>query len=149
MSEHKTQLVWQRTTADFDWKTYNREHTVRYKNGQTISGSAATAFFGSPDCVDPEEMFTGSLSSCHMLTFLAIASKKRFIVDAYNDEATGYLEKNESGKMMMTRVILRPDITFGGVNLPTDQELHDMHELAHKQCFIANSVTTEVVIQPL
>lgn len=146
MSEHPVQLHWQRSTPDFDIKSYNRGHAVTFKNGQALSMSAAAAYRGDADMVDPEEAFVASLASCHMLTFLAIAAGRKFTVDSYEDDAVGYLERLDNGRMAMTRVVLRPRITFAGEQ-PDETALHEMHEKAHSACFIANSVTTAVTIE--
>ena len=98
MSEHRIKLNWKRATPDFDYKTYNREHTVTFKNGRALEMSAAPAYKGDPSKVDPEEAFVASLSSCHMLTFLAMAAGRKFIVDSYVDDAVGFMEKNAEGK---------------------------------------------------
>jgi organic hydroperoxide reductase OsmC/OhrA len=97
--------------------------------------------------MDPESALVGALSSCHMLTFLAIACKKQFVVDHYRDEAVGFLEKNAKGKLAITRVVLRPKITFGGTTSPTPEQMATLHERAHAECFIANSVITEVTVE--
>ena len=146
MSTHTATIQWQRNTDDFAYDTYNREHAWSFPNGQTLNASAAPDYLGSDACVDPEEAFVASLSSCHMLTFLAVAARKRYIVDHYDDEATGCLEKNADGKFAVTRVELRPQVTFSGDRQPTDEQIAALHEMAHEHCFIANSVMTEIVI---
>jgi organic hydroperoxide reductase OsmC/OhrA len=98
--------------------------------------------------VDPEEAFVASLASCHMLTFLAIACKRRYTVDSYRDEAIGTLAKNAEGRLAITRVVLRPAVVFSGETSPTAEQTKQMHEQAHHACFIANSVKTEVVVEP-
>jgi organic hydroperoxide reductase OsmC/OhrA len=113
----------------------------------TVRASANPAYLGSGSCVDPEEAFVASLSSCHMLTFLAIAAGKRFVVDAYHDEAVGLLEKVVGGRLAITRVTLRPQVRFGGDKQPTPEELRQLHDQAHHACFIANSVKTEVGVE--
>ncbi len=144
MSEHKATIVWKRGTPDFGYKTYSRDHVWRFDNGVEVPGSAAPAYFGNPDRVDPEGAFVAALSSCHMLTFLALASNKGFIVDVYEDAAIGHLGKNVNGKMAMLSVDLHPQIAFSGAKLPAQADLDWLHDKAHKECFIANSVTTEV-----
>ena len=96
--------------------------------------------------IDPEESFVASLSSCHMLTFLAIACKQKFVLDSYEDEAVGHMEKNADGKLAITRVELRPKITWSGDRRPSAEELEKMHHSAHENCFIANSVKTDVTV---
>ena len=113
-----------------------------------MQASAAPAYLGNPKSVDPEEAFVASLSSCHMLTFLAVAAKKKFVLDEYVDEAVGHMEKNAEGKLAITRVVLRQKTKFSGDKQPTGQELDEMNHTAHDQCFIANSVKTEVTVEP-
>jgi organic hydroperoxide reductase OsmC/OhrA len=102
------------------------------------------AYLGNPQRVDPESAFVAALSSCHMLTFLALASNKGFVVDSYEDHAAGRVEKNAKGKLAVTRVELRPRIQFSGDKQPTQADLDWLHDKAHRECFIANSVTAEV-----
>ena len=146
MSEHKAKIVWARNGADFGYKTYPRDHVWRFDNGVEIAGSAAAAYLGNPQRIDPESAFVAALSSCHMLTFLALASNKGFIVDSYEDAAVGHLEKNASGKLAVTRVELHPKIVYSGAKQPNNSDLEWLHDKAHRECFIANSVTTEVKV---
>ena len=99
--------------------------------------------------VDPEEAFVASLSSCHMLWFLSIAAKRALLVDSYRDEAAGKMGKDQSGKVAVTRVTLRPEVHFGGDKQPTADEVVAMHHEAHEKCFIANSVKTDVRVEPV
>jgi len=145
MSEHRSTLRWQRLGGDFAAKTYSRDHTLEFKAGQQLKASAAPAYAGSADAADPEEMLTAALSSCHMLTFLALAAQKGFTVESYGDEAVGVLEKNPEGRLALTRVTLSPTIIFAGTG-PTEDELRVLHERAHRGCFVANSVKTEVTV---
>ena len=112
-----------------------------------MQASAAPAYLGNPNLVDPEEAFVASLSSCHMLTFLAIACKKRFVLDEYSDDAVGMMEKNADGRLAITRVTLRQRLKFSGDKQPTPQEIEEMNHAAHEQCFIANSVKTEIRVE--
>ena len=146
MSLHRVDLKWARHTADFVYETYSRDHTWTFDNGVVIEASAAPGFSGNEARVDPEESFVASLSSCHMLTFLAIAARKRWTVDRYEDHAVGVLEKNTEGRLAMTTVTLKPRIGFSGDRQPTPEEVSAAHDKAHKACFIANSVKTEVRI---
>ena len=148
MSEHTAKIQWRRETPDFRYETYNRDHDWQFDAGITVRGSAAPAYLGNERCVDPEEAFVASLSSCHMLTFLAIAAKKQFVVDAYRDEAIGILGKDASGRLAVTRVTLHPEVTFGSQKTPTPDEVAQMHDQSHHACFIANSVKTEVTVEP-
>jgi organic hydroperoxide reductase OsmC/OhrA len=148
MSQHTVTVEWKRETADFGYQTYNRDHDWRFDSGTTVRASAAPGYLGNPQCVDPEEAFVAALSSCHMLTFLAIASRKRLVVEGYRDEALGLLEKDASGGLAITRVTLRPQVLFGGDKTPAAEEVALMHDQAHHACFIANSVKTEVSVEP-
>lgn len=145
MSEHKATVRWSRGGKDFTYKTYSRDH-VWSVNGNDVPASATTAYFGNPSRVDPEAALVAALSSCHMLTFLALAANKGFVVESYEDPAVGHLEKNAQGKLAMTRVELHPRIAYGGSKQPTAEDLDWLHDKAHRECFIANSVTTEVKV---
>jgi organic hydroperoxide reductase OsmC/OhrA len=148
MSEHKVTVDWKRETPDFAYETYNRDHDWAFDAGVTVRASANPAYRGSESCVDPEEAFVASLSSCHMLTFLAIAARKGYVVDGYHDEAVGVLAKDAAGSLALTRVTLRPQVRFGGEKVPGPEDLRQLHDQAHHACFIANSVKTEVVVEP-
>lgn len=148
MSVHRTTVRWQPTDAPFTYETYSRAHTWRFPGGAEVAASAAPAYRGDPALVDPEEAFVASLASCHLLTFLAIAVRDGLVVTGYEDEAEGVLAKNADGRLAMTRVVLRPRVTFGGA-APSAEVVAEMHERAHAECFIANSVRTEVVVEPV
>ena len=148
MSEHTATITWRRETPDFAYETYNRDHDWSFDAGITVRASAAPAYKGGESCVDPEEAFVASLSSCHMLTFLALAARKQYVVDRYRDEAVGILGKDAAGSLAMTKVTLRPHVVFGGEKTPSPEELRQLHDRAHHACFIANSVKTEVVVEP-
>ena len=145
MSEHRATTSWKRKTQDFAYETYDRTHTVRFEGGIECKASAAQEYMGKRELVNPEELLVGALSSCHMLTFLAIAAKSRLVVDSYEDHAQGVLEKNSEGKLCVTKVSLNPKVTFGGEK-PSPEKLRDLHDKAHKNCFIANSVKCSVSI---
>ncbi|MFG1626882.1 OsmC family protein [Kribbella sp. NPDC049227] len=145
MSEHVVDVSWSRSGHEFTYDSYNRDHEWRFDGGITVPGSANPQYLGNPGPVDPEEAFVAALSSCHMLTFLAIAARKRLVVDAYDDHAVGVMAKNEAGRLAITQVTLNPKIVWGGPE-PDAEALERIHHRAHLECFIANSVTTEVVV---
>lgn len=145
MSEHKATVRWNRNGKDFTYKGYSRDH-VWVANGNEIPASATPQYLGNPNRVDPEAALVSALSSCHMLTFLAVAAGKGFVVDSYEDDAVGHLEKNANGKFAVTRVELHPKIVFSGAKQPTAEDLDALHDKAHKECFIANSVLTDVKV---
>lgn len=109
--------------------------------------SASVEYKGDEDCADPEQMLVSAVSSCHMLFFLAIADHQGFVVDRYEDQALGYLEKGSAGRPVITRIELSPVVTFGGDKIPDDAAINRMHAGAHKSCFIGNSITADVVIK--
>lgn len=153
MSTYSATVKWQRREDEaYLDNQYCRGHEWIFDGGVTVPASSSPSVVPVPMSVeanvDPEEAFIAALSSCHMLFFLAIAAKKKFVVDAYVDEAFGVIEKTAEGKMAMTRVTLQPRAIFSGDKQPAQEELDRIHHLAHKNCFIANSVKSEVVVAP-
>ncbi len=147
MSLHHTSLAWQRTTSDFAYETYGRDHVLTFGGGARLEASAAPEYRGDATRANPEEQLVGALSSCHMLTFLAVCAKKGLVVDAYTDDAEGVLEKNTEGRLAVTRVTLRPRVTFGGEAAVDATKLAELHAAAHRGCFIASSVKTVVTVE--
>jgi len=145
--EHHATILWRRTSESFTYDSYNRAHEWRF-HSVTVPASAAPGFRGDATMVNPEEAFVASLSSCHMLTFLALAAKKRFSLDSYTDEAVGYLEKNDKGRLAVTRVLLRPQVQWSQGISVSPADLESLHHQAHEGCFIANSVKTDVSVEP-
>jgi organic hydroperoxide reductase OsmC/OhrA len=147
MSEHIATISWKRSSAEYTTETYNRGHDWKFDSGVVVAASASPLFRGDADRVDPEEALVAALSSCHMLTFLFDAARKKFVVDSYEDAAVGVMTKNERGKLWVSKVTLRPKVTFGGTKQPSAEEIAAMHHHAHENCFIAQSVKTEVRIE--
>ncbi len=148
MSEFKVTLNWKAESEDFTYPNYSRTHLWTFGGGIQVQASAAPEYVGKAELVNPEEAFLASLSSCHLLTFLAIASFRKFKVTTYTDNPVALVEKNESGKMFVSKAYLRPKVEFSGVNLPDENQIKEMHEKAHMECFISNSVLTEVFVEP-
>jgi organic hydroperoxide reductase OsmC/OhrA len=147
MSSHHATIRWHHDGAPFTYETYSRTHTWRFPGGSNVRAAAAPAFRGDPALVDPEEAFVAALASCHLLTFLALAAREGLTVEAYEDDAEGTLATNDAGRLAITRVVLRPRVTFGG-EAPDAPLVERLHARAHAECFIANSVRTEVVVEP-
>ena len=148
MSEYRVTVKWRRESKDFTYESYNRNHIWHVGKSTEIEASAATEYRGDGERIDPEEALVAALSSCHMLTFLAIAARKRLGVESYEDEAVGHMKKGANGKLWIARVTLRPRIRFmEGVSVSREQ-LTEMHHQSHEDCFIANSVKTEVAVEP-
>ena len=150
MSEHKATIQWQRTSPDFLKGKYSREHTWTFDGGATVSASPSPSVvpapYSNPALVDPEEAFVAAISSCHMLTFLYLASRQGFQIDSYDDTAVGLVTKNKKGVPWVSSVTLNPKIVYSGGKLPAPADEEPLHHLAHEQCFIANSIKTEVVV---
>ena len=148
MSEYRAEVIWERGDQDFLSNRYSRRHLLRFDGGAEVAGSSSPQVVPAPGsdpaCVDPEEAFVAALSSCHMLFFLSIAANRKFCVERYRDAAVGTMAKNAESKLAMTKVTLRPVVEFSAERRPTQQELDAMHHGAHEQCYIANSVRTEV-----
>jgi organic hydroperoxide reductase OsmC/OhrA len=153
MTPFTTQTLWLRGEQDFLDNRYSRKHVLRFDGGVEVPGSSSPHVVPQPysdaAAVDPEEAFVSSLSSCHMLWFLSIAVERKFRVDRYFDAASGIMEKNADGKLVVSVVTLRPEVLFSGERLPTHAEIDAMHHAAHEDCFIANSVKTQVLCEPV
>ena len=153
MSGFEATVRWNRADAVFTDNRYSRAHTWEFDGGLAVQASASPHIVPLPMSVagnvDPEEAFVAALSSCHMLFFLALAQKKGFVVDQYVDHASGELGKNDSGRSAITRVVLRPECRYSGDRQPAQDDVQKMHHQAHKLCFIANSVTSDVVVEAM
>jgi organic hydroperoxide reductase OsmC/OhrA len=153
LEEYQVTIHWERGDQLFTDNRYSRGHTWIFDGGVEVPASSSPHIvplpYSNANAVDPEEAFVASLSSCHMLWFLSIAGRRGFCVDSYADDAVGVMEKDQSGRLAMTRVTLRPKAIFSGSRLPTETELQAMHHEAHQKCFIANSVKTDVRCEPV
>ncbi|HCM0970896.1 OsmC family protein [Vibrio parahaemolyticus] len=150
MSKHTALITWQRQANEiFSDNQYSRAHTWRFDGGLLVPASPSPHVVPLPlsveENVDPEEAFVAALSSCHMLVFLSIAAKRRYVIDSYVDAAEGELTGGENGKEWVSRVELNPTVVFSGDKQPSYEQLEKMHHMAHENCFIANSVKTEIV----
>ena len=150
--EYLATVSWKRGADEpFSDNKYSRGHTWAFDGGVTVPASSSPLSvrlpFSKADAVDPEEALVASLSSCHMLTFLYLAAKGGYVIDSYEDKAVGVMTKNERGKLFVSRVALRPRIVFSGAKQPTAAQLDELHHHAHEQCYIANSVLAEVVVE--
>ena len=150
--EYKATVSWKRGEAVFSDGKYSRAHQWSFDGGVTVPASSSPLSVRLPysraDAVDPEEAFVAAVSSCHMLTFIYLAQKRGFVIDSYDDDAVGVMTKNERGKLFVSKVTLRPRIAFSGAKQPSAAELAQLHHHAHEECYIANSVLTEVVVEP-
>ncbi|MEF1255898.1 MULTISPECIES: OsmC family protein [unclassified Vibrio] len=154
MSDYTATVKWQRGEQEpFNDNQYSRGHTWEFDGGVVVPASSSPHVvplpFSVAENVDPEEAYIAAISSCHMLTFLGIAAKQRYVIDQYIDHAVGYMEEDSQGRSSVTQVILRPNIIFVGDKQPTFEQLQKLHHLAHQHCFIANSVKTEITTEIL
>ncbi|MBY7785399.1 OsmC family protein [Vibrio fluvialis] len=152
MSQYGATVKWQRQPDEvFSDNQYSRGHEWQFDGGVTVPASASPHIVPLPLSVeanvDPEEAMVAALSSCHMLVFLSIAAKKRYVIESYEDNAVGTLEPNDEGKVALTKVVLKPKVVFSGDKQPNLEILEKMHHQSHENCFIANSVKTEVTTQ--
>jgi len=155
MAEHKAMI---RCASSGDGEAflkgrYPRAHTWTFDGGLTVPASAAPSVipapFSDPAGVDPEEAYVAAIASCHMMSFLYVAMRAGFVVERYEDDAVGAMRKNERGAIWVGAVTLRPRIDFGAGTRPTPAEVEQLHHRAHEQCFIANSVKTEITVEPV
>lgn len=151
MSEYVATVAWTRGGAVFTDNRYSRAHTWTFDGGVAVPASASPHVVPEPlsvaTNVDPEEAFVAAVSACHMLTFLSIAARRGHVVESYTDDAVGTMEKNADGRLAVTRVRLRPRIVFAGDKTPDQAEIEALHEMAHRGCFIANSVLSEITVE--
>jgi organic hydroperoxide reductase OsmC/OhrA len=148
---YTVKIFWKKEVAEaFVDSKYSRAHTWTFDGGIELAASSSPHVVPLPmsaeAAVDPEEAFLAAISSCHMLWFLSIAAEKHYVVESYADCAEGVLGKDEDGKLAMTRVTLNPRVIFGSTPTPSRAQVDELHELAHAQCFIANSVKTKITI---
>jgi organic hydroperoxide reductase OsmC/OhrA len=152
MSQHKATVSWKSDNENFMTGKFTRLHSWTFDGGAVVPASASPSVvpapYSSPTCVDPEEAFVASVSSCHMLTFLHEARKAGFRVDAYDDEAVGEMTKNERGVPWISKITLNPRIVYGGDKRPSAEDVDQLHHKAHDFCFIAQSIKTEVIVAP-
>jgi len=152
MTNHTAEVLWSRSGERFVDGRYSRRHQLRFDGGVEVAGSSSPHVvplpYSAEDAVDPEEVFVASLSACHMLWFLSIAAEAKYVVDRYHDLAEGTMAEDAAGRQMIAVVTLRPAVAFSGDRRPSAEELAQLHHRAHAQCFIANSVKTEVRCEP-
>ncbi len=153
MADHIAKILWLRGDQNFLDNHYSRKHVIQLDGGLEIPASSSPHNVPLPysdeSAADPEELLLAALSNCHMLWFLAIAAKRKFCVDSYEDNATGTMAKNANGKLFLAQATLNPITTFSGEKIPSQQELEGLHHKAHEECFIANSVLTEIICRPV
>ncbi len=152
MSTFTATLLWERGDGDFPGKRYSRRHQVSFDGGACTLWSAAPQNVPAPwsdaTGIDPEEAFVASLASCHMLWFLALAAGQGYDIETYADNPVGLMERNAEGRMAMTVITLHPNVQFSGAHRPDVAQLQQLHERAHHECYIANSVRTQIRVEP-
>jgi organic hydroperoxide reductase OsmC/OhrA len=146
-------VQWQRAANEtFTDQRYSRRHELRFDGGAVVAASSAVSSvplpWSDPSAIDPEEMLVASIASCHMLWFLSLAAKAGHVVNSYSDAAEGVMTKNAAGKRWVSQVTLRPRVSFSKGRGPTPEALDALHHHAHEECFIANSVKSDVRCEP-
>lgn len=153
MGEYKATIRWQHSEGSFREGKYSRKHSWSFDGGVTLPASSSPQVvkvpYSDPTGVDPEEAFVASISSCHMLTFLYLAQKRGFDIESYEDEAVGAMSKNEHRVSWVSSVVLSPRIAYRGERVPTREELVKLHDDSHHECFISQSVKTEISVNIL
>ena len=151
MHTYKACIHWKRKDDRFTDNRYSRAHTWTFDGGVSVPASSSPASvplpYSAENAVDPEEALVAAASSCHMLWFLSLAARAGFLIESYNDEAYGVLEKDASGRLSMTRITLRPQTVWGGERTPGPEEIAALHRAAHDECYIANSLKGEVIVE--
>jgi organic hydroperoxide reductase OsmC/OhrA len=151
MHKYEARISWSRDGATFSDNRYSRAHAWSFDGGAKVQASSSPQVvpppYSTPEGVDPEEALVASASSCHMLWFLHLAAQRGFVVDRYEDEAFGVMGRNADKKTAFTRITLRPHVEFSGPKRPSSEELSALHHDAHEECFIANSLKCEVVVE--
>jgi len=150
MSRHRAKLLWNRGDTVFLRGRYSREHTWMFDGGAIIAASSSPSLVPTPHSnpanVDPEEAYVAAISSCHMLTFLYLASQRGLQIDSYQDDAVGEITKDETGNAWISEVTLNAKVTYSGARQAMCGEIDRLHHLAHEQCIIANSIRSEVTV---
>lgn len=142
--QYRAHVTWLRRELPFETKTFDRTHTIHFGSGFSIEASSAPEFLGNPELPNPEELFAGSIASCFMLTFLYWAAMKGLVLNEYKAEAIATLAKNTEGKMAITEVLLKLKLDFDENKRPDEATLNELLHKAHDQCFISNSIKTQV-----
>jgi organic hydroperoxide reductase OsmC/OhrA len=148
VSEHRAEVSWRREGGSFDYDSFDRRHRIALEDGRVVLAGDAAADYGGQGAAgpDPEALFAASLAACHMLSFLAVAARMRIVVDAYADAPAACVANDDEGRRAVTRVVLKPRVTFAGEVAPA--KLAQLHELAHRNCFVARAVKAQVLIAP-
>ena len=146
MSDLSIDLHWHRAEAHLKTGAYSAEHTIQYNNRFDILADAAPDWGGDPENTNPEQALAAALSSCHMMTFLALAAKSDWPVASYHDHAVAHLGKNPKGQMSVTQIDLNPVVRFDTGFLVSDDQMAEMQDRAHRYCFIANTLADSVQV---
>ena len=146
MSDLSIDLHWHRAEAHLKTGAYSAEHTIQYNNRFDILADAAPDWGGDPENTNPEQALAAALSSCHMMTFLALAAKADWPVASYHDHAVAHLGKNPKGQMSVTQIDLNPVVRFDTGFLVSDDQMAEMQDRAHRYCFIANTLADSVQV---
>ncbi|MFT5550165.1 MAG: organic hydroperoxide reductase OsmC/OhrA [Candidatus Azotimanducaceae bacterium] len=146
MSDLSIDLVWKRTSAELLPGQFSNLHDVTYNQQFQLKADAAPDWGGNAEYTNPEQALAAALSSCHLMTFLALAAKVKWPVASFSDHAVAHLGKNAKSQMSVTKIDLHPTVEFDPGFEVSDEELKNMHDRAHRYCFIANTLDSSVEI---
>mgnify|MGYP001480549872 CR=1 FL=1 len=146
MSNLSIKLIWTLNDGELSFGKYSTDHKIEINDQIVVDASSAVEYGGNPNNLNPEQGLAAAMSSCHMMTFLALAAKMKWPVVTYEDKAVAYLDKNSNGKMSVNKIELNPQITFQNNFKVSKEELSTMHDRSHRYCFIANSLSKEVKV---
>lgn len=147
MSKHRATISWVNPGKSMAYDGFTRDHVWQFEGDVRIDASSAPEYGGNANAINPEKALVASLSSCHMLTFLALCALKQVVVKRYQDKPIGYLGKNANGAVALTKIVLQPRVTFAEGSSLSATQIHDLHRQAHEKCFIANSLNSEIIFE--
>ena len=146
MSDLSIELKWELGEHEFSSGKYLTDHRIKINEHISFLGSSASSYGGNINHMNPEQALAVAMSSCHMMTFLALASKMKWPVVKYSDEAKAFIGKNSKGKMCVNKIELNPKIIFDNNFSVPNEEMIKMQDRAHRYCFVANSLSDEVEV---
>ncbi len=147
MENLSIKLYWNLGSGELSYGKYSTDHKIKVNEKLSIDASAASEYGGNPNNLNPEQALAAAMSSCHMMTFLALSAKMKWPVKTYEDKAVAYLGKNSDGKISINKIQLNPKITFKDNFIVTEKQMSEMQDRSHRYCFIANSLSKEVKVE--
>jgi len=147
MSEYETQLSWSLGEGELAPGKYSPNHRMAFSGGMAATMTAAPDYGGDTRYVNPEEALAAALSSCHMMTFIALAAKARWKLTKYRDRAVAVLGKTGDGRTWVSEIVLHPLTEFAAGHDIGADKLSEMHARAHRYCFVANALSCDMRVE--